>query len=102
MNRAVRRKLEKQGYSKATIMKQYGNEAWEAGFKAGFTEATEVTFYMTAYTIQYKLGFGKERLQRIMKQIYNNIDAYRTEHLDFNDYNAIKGEIQNKYEVNLL
>ena len=58
MNRAVRRKLEKQGYSKATIMKQYGNEAWEAGFKAGFTEA--------------------------------------------NDYNAIKGEIQNKYGVNLL
>lgn len=101
MNRSERRKLEKKGYSKASIMKQYGNEAWDAGYKAGKRETIEIVFYMTAYTIQYKLGFGKKRLQRIMQQIFNNIDAYRTKHLEPDDYKMIKEEIQNKYGVNI-
>lgn len=102
MNRAERRKLEKQGYSRASIMKQYGSEAYDAGYKAGLKDVTEIMFYLTAYTIQYKLGFGRKRLHRIMKQIFFNIDSFRTGQLEVEDYQTIKSEMQNKYKVNML
>lgn len=102
MNRAERRKLEKQGYSKASIMKQYGSEAYDAGYKAGTKAVTDIVFYLTAYTIQYKLSFGKKRLQRIMRQIFYNIDGFRTGHLTSGDFQTIKNEMRSKYGVNLL
>ena len=101
MNRAERRRLEKNGVNKGTIMKQYGEEAFEAGRKAGMKEATEIIFYMTAWTIQYKLGFGRKRLQTIMWQIFNNIDCFRTGHLYPDDFPKIKEEMQEKYGIRL-
>ena len=89
MNRAERRKYEKQGYSPNFIMNKYRTEMYEQGVKDGMRQVVEILFYMTAYTINYKLGFGKKRLQWIMRAIYNNIDAYRTGHLLTCDYDEI-------------
>ena len=102
MNRAERRKLEKKGYSQVSIMKLYREEAVEQGFHNGMKHVEEVMFYITAYTLQYKLDFGPKRLQRVMKDIFNNIDAFRTGHLTSGDFQTIKEEMRSKYGVNLL
>lgn len=95
MNRAERRRAEKQGVSKKAIIDKTLQDAYEQGYKAGMKQVVEITFYMVAYTINYKLGFGRKRLQDIMKAIYNNIDAYRTGHLEVADYDTIKEEMEN-------
>ena len=69
-------------------------EAFRNGFKAGMLEAVDIIFYMTAYTLNYKLDFGRKRLHRIMKDIYNNIDAFRTGHLQTEDFDTIKKQMQ--------
>ena len=66
---------------------------YEQGYKDGMDEAIEITLYMMAYTINYKLGFGRKRLQQIIHDVYNNIDAFRTEHLDKKDYEEIKKQM---------
>ena len=78
MNREERRKQEQQGISKAHIMQTYRREAYDEGYKRGMQDCVDITFYMTLYTIQYKLDLDKEKLQEIGQSIYNNIDAYRT------------------------
>lgn len=98
MNRAERRKLEQRGCSKSAIMKKYCDELYDKGFEDGMRHVEEVVFYMTAYTIQYKLGFGNKRLCRIMGDIFNNIDAFRTGHLSKSDFATIK-EQMNKLGV---
>lgn len=100
MNRSERRKYSKLGVSKKTIMDKTLSDVYEQGVKDGMKSVTEIVFYMAAYTINYKLGFGKERLQKIMKEIYNNIDAYRTKHLTPSDYNTIVSEM-NKLGVSI-
>lgn len=100
MNRAERRKAEKQGYNHKTIMDKTLSDTYESGYKAGMKAVTEIVFYMTAYTLNYKLGFGNKRLCRIMKDVYNNIDAYRTNHLNSSDYDVIKSEM-NKLGVTI-
>ena len=90
MNRLERRKLEQKGYSKAVVMKQYCDELYDRAFNDGMKHVEDVVFYMTAYTIQYKLGFGNKRLCRIMHDIFNNIDAFRTGHLTKSDFATIK------------
>ena len=92
MNRKIRREYERK-YGKAFAMKKYREEAIEAGAKQGARTAIDVIMYMTAYTINYKLGFGKKRLQRIMYHIIDNIDAYNTGHLTHSDYVEIKKEM---------
>ena len=92
MNRKIRREYERK-YGKAFAMKKYREEAIEAGAKQGARTAIDVIMYMTAYTINYKLGFGKKRLQRIMYHIIDNIDAYNTGHLTHSDYIEIKKEM---------
>lgn len=82
-------------------MNQYRQEAYNEGVRDGSQNVIDVTFYMVAYTLQYKLGFGKKRLQWIMKAIYNNIDCYRTGHLTPEDYDTIVGEMRDKYGINL-
>lgn len=66
MNRQERRKLEKNGLSKEQVRAiEHSNireEAYERGFKAGMQESVDILFYMTAYTLNYKLDFGKKRL----------------------------------------
>lgn len=38
-----------------------------------------------AYTLNYVCGFGKKRLPEVMKRIWNNVDSFRTEHLNIED-----------------
>lgn len=88
MNRQERRKLAKQ-YGQEYSMQRYREEVEEQGRIFGVKSAINVILYMTAYTINYKLGFGRKRLLRIMSQIIENIDCYRTGQLDPNDYQEI-------------
>ena len=92
MNRAKRRQYEKK-YGKEFTMKKYREEAVAAGAKQGARTAIDMIMYMTAYTINYKLGFGKKRLGRIMYHIIDNIDAYNTGHLTHADYEEIKKQM---------
>ena len=92
MNRKTRREYEKR-YGKAFAMQKYREEAIEEGAKQGVRTAIDVIMYMSAYTISYKLGFGKKRLCRLMAQIIDNIDAYNTGHLTHSDYIEIKKEM---------
>lgn len=101
MNRAERRRLEKQGYSPNNIMEQYRKEAFDAGYANGMHDCLNIVFYMTAYTIQYKLDYGREDLQYIMKAIFNNIDAYKTGHLTPEDFETIVMDMRNTYGVKL-
>lgn len=38
-----------------------------------------------AYTLHYACGFGKKRLPEIMERIWNNLDCFKTKHLDLQD-----------------
>lgn len=38
-----------------------------------------------AYTLRYTCGFGKKRLPEVMQRIWNNVDAFKTEHLSIED-----------------
>lgn len=100
MNRAERRKLGKQGVSNKAIMDRTLSETYTAGYHEGMKAVSDITFYMVAYTLNYKLDFGKKRLQRIMRDIYNNIDAFRTGHLTTSDFDVIKSEM-NKLGVSI-
>lgn len=101
MNRAERRRLERKGVNQGSIMQRYGSEAYDSGYKKGMSDAIEIMFYMTAWAIQARLDFGPKRLQRIMKQIFENIDCYRTGHLYPEDFPYIKSEMQ-KIGINLV
>ncbi len=100
MNRQERRRLEKKN-DKTVVLQQYREEAFEEGRKTGMHDVLEITFYMVAYTLQYKLGFGRKRLQWIMQAIYNNIDAYRTEHLTPEDFQTIIEDMRQNYGIKL-
>lgn len=38
-----------------------------------------------AYTAHYVLGLGKKRLPEFMERVWNNIDCFKTGHLDLQD-----------------
>lgn len=99
MNRAERRNYEKSGVSQGSIMQKYRKDAFDEGYKMGSRHIIEIVFYMVAYTIQYKLGFGTKRLQAIMKAIYNNVDSYRTGQLEPKDYDEIQKMMQDEYGI---
>ena len=92
MNRAKRRQLERK-YGTDFAMQKYRDEAIEAGAKQGARTAIDVIAYMTAYTLNYKLGLGKKRLPEIMYHIIDNIDAYNTGHLTHADFIEIKEQM---------
>lgn len=92
MNRAKRREYERK-YGKDFTMQKYREEALAAGAKQGVRTAADMVLYMTAYTINYKLGFGKKRLSRIMYHIVDNIEAFNSGHLSLQDYDEIKKEM---------
>lgn len=97
MNREETRRLKKQGMNDYDIRLIEQDRAYkrglEKGFKDGMSEAVDIMFYMTAYTLNYKLKFGKVRLARVMRWIYNNIDAFRTGHLTTDDMDLIRKEM---------
>lgn len=93
MNRNERRRLEKKGVSKSTIMNVCRKNEYDRGYQDGMKFVEEAVCIMTAYTLNYKLGFGRKRLTKIMYQIFNNIDAFRTGHLSKGDYDTIKSEM---------
>ena len=101
MNRAERRKQEKMGISKPHIMQTYREEAYNEGYKRGMSDIVDITFYMVAYTLSYKLEKSKEELQELMRAIYNNIDSYRTGHLEPRDYDEIVEQMRTEYEIKL-
>ena len=88
MNRQRKRELERK-YGTGFAMQKYRDEVMQQGLQQGAKNTVSMVLYMTAYTLNYKLGFGKKRLIRIMTDIYNNIDSYRTGQLDPNDYKEI-------------
>lgn len=88
MNRQRKRELERK-YGTGFAMQKYRDEVYQQGLQQGAKDTVSMVLYMTAYTLNYKLGFGKKRLIRIMTDIYNNIDSYRTGQLDPNDYKEI-------------
>ena len=88
MNRQGKRELERK-YGLDFAMQKYRDEVYQQGLQQGAKNTVSMVLYMTAYTLNYKLGFGKKRLIRIMTDIYNNIDSYRTGQLDPNDYKEI-------------
>ena len=100
INRSERRRLSNRGLSDRDIRTIELEKARQRGFKEGQLEAIEIIFYMTAYTINYKLGFGAKRLQKIMREIYDNIDSFRTGHLYQEDYPEIKKQM-NELGINL-
>ena len=96
MNRQERRKLARQGISEEVIEKQRKNDLYEQGHKDGMLKAIEITFYMTAYTLDYKLDLDRNKLVEMMYWIYNNIDSFRTGHLTIEDFEIIKKEMHEK------
>ena len=92
MNRAEKRKCAKQ-HGKAYANKKYREEAVAEGLKQGVRTSIDMILYMTAYTINYKLGFGKKRLNWIMYHILDNIGAYNSGHLSLQDYDEIKKQM---------
>ena len=100
MNREERRKAEKQGYSNKAIMDKTLMDVREQGIKDGMRMCEEIVFYMTAYSIQLEFNLGRKRLQRAMKRVFDNIDAFRTGHLNSSDYDVIKSEM-NKLGVSI-
>lgn len=96
MNRATRRKRMKESLkttskenATAIVNQRYRQELEDYWKHQGRLETIQVILYMSAYTINYKLGFGKKRLLRIMHQIIENIDAYGSGHLTSGDYKEI-------------
>ena len=93
MNRAMRRKLENKGYSIGGIAKIANDEGYNQGYEKGKREATEIMLYMTMYTAEYKLDLTHEELLLFMDSIINNISCFATGHLEKEDYDTIKKEM---------
>lgn len=101
MNRQERRRLERNGNSKSAIMNEYKQELYDLAYKRGQKEAIELLYIMTAYVLNYKMGLGRKRLQKIMYQIYFNIDAFNSGHLTPEDFITIKNEMDEKYGISI-
>ena len=69
-------------------MERYRKEAYEEGYHRGMQDCVDITFYMTIYTLSYKLELDVEELREISKAIFNNIDSFRTGHLEPKDYDS--------------
>lgn len=100
MNREERRKVLKsintpQKFSEAL---NYGLDRQRRDMQEHFDnqkrQMVEIVMTMTAYTLQYKLGFGKKRLPEIMGAIFNNLDAFTTGHLSKEDYEFIREDLK--------
>ena len=82
-------------------MERYRREAYDQGFTNGMQNVVDITFYLTAYTLSYKLELSKEELQQLMKAIYNNIDSFRSGHLEPRDYDTIVKQMREEYGIKI-
>lgn len=48
-------------------------------------EYLDIYSIATAYTLSYVLGLGKKRLPETMQRIWENVDSFRTGHLNLDD-----------------
>lgn len=103
MNRAAKRNMLKNCTPK--IINQAFNQKLSeqrqellGKFKEEKREMVTIMLVMTAYTINYKLGFGKKRLPRIMNEILDNIDCFRTGNLIPEDFDTIREDLK-KYDI---
>lgn len=97
ITRAMKRreiKEQKKTQKKISEVAKKIEDMYEKGYHDGMNEEIEITMYMMAYTINYKLGFGKKRLLEIIRAVYNNIDSFRSGHLDKVDYEEIKSQMR--------
>lgn len=101
MNRAERRRQERAGVDKQSILQKYRQDAFNEGYDMGARGIVEITFYLTAYTLSYKTGFSKKRLRELMNSIYLNIDSFRTGQLVPQDYDTIVEEMNEKYGIKI-
>lgn len=101
MGRAEDRALKKKGLTDRDIQAIKLENEYQRGVRDGMHAQAEVTYYMTAYTINYKLGFGNKRLTKIMYYIWENLDSYRTGQLNSGDFQEIKKEM-NKLGVKMV
>ena len=89
---------------KYTKTSSVSNSIEEKGYRKGFKEGyiqgelhvIETTFNLMAYTMNYKLGFGKKRLFELLRAIYLNIDSFRSGQLSKEDYIEIQNELKEK------
>ena len=63
---------------------------FQQGFEFGARRTVEFMFYMMAYTLEYKMELKDVELKEIMYFIMNNIDSFRTDHLNSEDFKEIK------------
>lgn len=100
MNRAERRRYSSLGISNKAIMDKTLSDMRQQGIKEGMRMCEEIVFYMTAYSLKLEFGLGSKRLQKAMRRVFDNIDAFRTGHLNSSDYDVIKSEM-NKLGVSI-
>jgi hypothetical protein len=96
MNRAERRRQERAGVSIGKTMSQYREEAYSQGYRDGMAHEIEVTFNMLAYTLTYKTGYSKAKIQELLRTAYLHIDSFRTNQLTPDDYDTICKELEGK------
>ena len=92
MNRQQRRKLERQGIPKESVMNKYRREAYDEGAKDGIRHSYKMILLLTAYTARIHFDLGKKRLPEFMDRLLKNIDSFRTEQLTSSDMEAIAEE----------
>ena len=97
MGRAERR-MARNSMNKADEREKWYSDGYENGFKKGLKYASEIFFYMTAYTIEYKMCLENrtDDLKYVMASVCNNIEAFKTNHLSPEDYDQIKEEMERK------
>lgn len=59
----------------------------ELAYKKGLKETVKNYSVAVAYTLNYKFGFGKKRLPKLMEEIYFICDSFKTGHLSLDDCN---------------
>lgn len=59
----------------------------ELAYKKGLKETVKNYSVAVAYTLNYKFGFGKKRLPKLMEEIYFICDSFTTGHLSLEDCN---------------
>ena len=82
--------LQKSILSYRNFMAIENESIFQQGYEFGTRKTVEFMFYMMAYTLEYKLDLKDDELKEIMYFIMNNIDSFRTDHLNSEDFKEIK------------
>ena len=93
MNRAERRRYSSLGVSNKMIMDKTLSDMYEQGFKDGIKHTYKSVITILFYVIKNHLRISKENYQSLFLRCMENIDAFRTGHLETNDYETIVKEM---------